>query len=92
MVEHIESGELFLYYIQCGVCAATTVDLQRHCFLLAFDIPVETSNFDDSAAKLLYTTAAVDCRQYRKTYKKEKIGRHSTRERHGRTDEARLTE
>ena len=36
-----------------SLCVTSTVDLQRHYFKLAFNIPMES-------------TAAVDCRQYQK--------------------------
>ena len=47
---------LLSYYIQCGVCGTSTVDRQRHYFFfrLAFNIPIETSNFGASVTKLIY--------------------------------------
>ena len=35
----------FILLIKCGVCVTSTVDLQRQYFPLAFNIPIETSNF-----------------------------------------------
>ena len=48
----IHCGLLSLY-IQCGVCATSTVDLQRHYFEHVFNIPIETSNFGASVTKLI---------------------------------------
>ena len=51
MVEHLGSAALLSYYIQCDVCAISTVDLERHFLQLAFNIPIETSNFGASVKK-----------------------------------------